>query len=520
MSGWLGSVRSFTLPLVVSLAILTNLQARTKVHTKAHPAPSSTTSGKVSDVRFFSLADATRVAVEVTTDFEYRSDRLSNPDRLFFDIQGVKPSRIPKGTEIIAVGDSLVKQIRIAETQPGSTRIVLDLLGPVQSTVSQLSNPNRLIIELRPADKSDASPITTASVRVAPPEVPKGSAVENAKPVTSGKQFEPPPAKAATTVIGPKLQVPRVVIAAPPTNPVLERTARATFKGPNAPPPDMAAATKPPMEARSPSFEMPSLKQPETSSALAARRNSSGEQSMTRVLGLKLGRVVLDAGHGGHDAGTRGPSGLLEKDLVLDVTKRLGTLIEARLGSEVVFTRDDDTFVPLEERTRIANRHKADLFLSIHANSSPVKIASGIETYYLNFTTEKAALEVAARENASSERSIYELRDLLQKIAMKDKLEESREFAVHVQTSLSALSVRSNSRSKDRGVRKAPFVVLIGASMPSILAEIGFVSNPRDETMMKKAEYRQKIAEALYKGVAQYAAGLSHFQVARQKTSE
>ena len=237
---------------------------------------------------------------------------------------------------------------------------------------------------------------------------------------------------------------------------------------------------------------------------------------MTRALGLKLERVVLDPGHGGHDSGTRGPSGLLEKDLVLDVSKRLGALIAERMGSEVIFTRDDDTFIPLEERTRIANRHKADLFLSIHANSSLVKTASGIETYYLNFTTSQSALEVAARENASSERSIYDLQDLLQKIALKDKLEESREFAARIQTSLSTLSARTNNKSKDRGVRKAPFIVLIGASMPSVLAEIGFVSNPHDESLMRKAEYRQKIAEALYKGISRYASGLSHYQVARK----
>ena len=221
---------------------------------------------------------------------------------------------------------------------------------------------------------------------------------------------------------------------------------------------------------------------------------------MTRVLGLKLGKVVIDPGHGGHDTGTRGPGGYLEKDLVLDVARRLGKLIESRLGSEVVFTRSDDTFIPLEERTRIANEHKADLFLSIHANSSPVRTTSGVETYYLNFTTDKTALDVAARENAASQHSIYDLRDLVDKIARKDKTEESRAFAEKVQLSLTRFWRRTSSRSRDRGVRQAPFVVLIGASMPSVLAEIGFLSNAHDESLMKKALYRQKIAEALFKG--------------------
>jgi N-acetylmuramoyl-L-alanine amidase len=238
---------------------------------------------------------------------------------------------------------------------------------------------------------------------------------------------------------------------------------------------------------------------------------------MIRVLGLKVQRVVLDPGHGGHDTGTVGPEGLREKDLVLDVAQRLGRLIEQRMGSEVIYTRTDDTFIPLERRTQIANEAKADLFLSIHANSSPVRSAVGVETFYLNFTTSRTVLDLAARENAGSTMNIYELQDLLQKIVLKDKVEESREFATRVQSALYTLSARStDARSKDRGVKKAPFVVLIGASMPSILAEIGFISNAHDETIMRREEYRERTAEALYKGLASYAGSLSHFQVAQR----
>jgi len=257
---------------------------------------------------------------------------------------------------------------------------------------------------------------------------------------------------------------------------------------------------------------------PPLETALPAKRSSSGDPSMIRVLGLKVGRVVLDPGHGGHDTCTIGPQGLLEKDLVLDVTQRLGRLIEEKMGSEVIYTRSDDTFVPLERRTEIANEAKADLFLSIHANSSPLRTAAGVETFYLNFTTSKSALDLAARENAGSQMTVYELQDLLQKIALKDKVEESREFASRVQSALYALSARtSDARSKDRGVKKAPFVVLIGASMPSVLAEIGFISNAHDESVMRREEYRQRTAEALYKGLSGYASSLSHFQVAQRR---
>ncbi|MBV9670813.1 MAG: N-acetylmuramoyl-L-alanine amidase, partial [Acidobacteriales bacterium] len=207
-------------------------------------------------------------------------------------------------------------------------------------------------------------------------------------------------------------------------------------------------------------------------------------------------------------------NGLLEKDLVLDVALRLGKLLESRLGSEVIYTRDDDTFVPLETRTAIANKEQADLFISIHANSSPDASARGIETYYLNFTSNADALEVAARENAVSEKSIHELQDLVKKIALKEKIEESREFASDVEASMHDNLVRRNPDIKDRGVKKAPFIVLIGANMPSILSEISFVSNPEDERKLRTPEYRQRIAEALYRGVSRYVSGLAGVKVA------
>jgi N-acetylmuramoyl-L-alanine amidase len=245
-----------------------------------------------------------------------------------------------------------------------------------------------------------------------------------------------------------------------------------------------------------------------------AQPNADGQRSLIRALGLKVGRIVIDAGHGGHDTGTIGPNGLLEKDLVLDVSLRLGRLLQGKMGAEVIYTRDDDTFIPLETRTAIANQHQADLFISIHANSSQDASARGVETYYLNFNPSPDALEVAARENAVSEKSVHELGDLVKKIALKEKVEESREFATDVQHSLYTGLAGKEKTMRDRGVKKAPFIVLIGANMPSILAEISFVSNPGDERKLQTPEYRQKIAESLYKGVARYINGLSGMKVA------
>ena len=474
----------------------------------------------VTAVRFWSLGDVTRIAVETDGQFVVHSDRLDNPIRLFYDLVGTKPTLGSKAMTVIPVSDKLLRQIRVAETQHNVTRIVLDLVGIAEATTSRLEDPNRLIIELRApgAASSSRTPSPKPSVEAealhrpftpTPPKPPvEAEAVHRPftppparatvpEPTTRRAQLtsmDPPPTVAAVSVLpAPAMNLnPGPVVTRPPAKPTVTPVTASV-----APAPTAAAVT--PAET-----------------ALPAKRNRSGDRSMIRVLGLKVGRIVIDPGHGGHDVGTTGPEGLREKDLVLDVSKRLGELIEARMGSEVIFTRSDDTFVPLGRRTGIANDAKADLFLSIHANSSTLRTAAGVETYYLNFTTSKSALEVAARENAGSQQTIFELQDLLEKIALKDKVEESREFASRIQSSLFSVSAKNDSHARDRGVKKAPFVVLIGASMPSVLAEIGFISNAHDEDIMRRPEYRQRLAEALYKGLASYAGTLSHFQVAQR----
>jgi N-acetylmuramoyl-L-alanine amidase len=468
-------------------------------------------STKVTAVRFWTFDDVTRVAIETTGAFELKCDRLANPDRLFFDLVGATSALGRKGPHNYPVGDRILRQIRVAEPQYGVTRIVLDLKGFTRFTTSRLESPDRLIIELRN---------TEAPVRISDPEPPVTA--------TSPRRFIPPapirPGRSRTIRLDdppqlafrpPQLPPSSLLARLPRPTVTSYRASRVTLRAP-ATQAAYTPATQP--ETRKPLKVEGNKVEGNMEASTEPARHGAEELSMTRALGLKIRRVVIDAGHGGHDAGTTGASGLLEKDLVLDVALRLGKLIEQRLNAEVIYTRSDDTFVPLQERTRIANESRADLFLSIHANSSPERTASGVETYYLNFTTSQAALDVAARENASSDKSVFELKDLLQKIAMQDKIDESKELASCVQNSLYAASVHIDSRSRDRGVRKAPFVVLIGASMPSILAEIGFISNPHEATALRRGDGRQRIAEALFKGVSKYNTSLSHYTVAQRRT--
>ena len=240
--------------------------------------------------------------------------------------------------------------------------------------------------------------------------------------------------------------------------------------------------------------------------------------SLTRELGLKINRIVIDPGHGGFDTGAKGPHGLLEKDLCLDVALRLGRLIEENVpGDEVVYTRKDDRYVPLEERTTIANGADADLFISIHANSSESTEVRGVETYYLSLATSKEAKELAIRENALSQESLHDLPELVKKITNNEKIAESKLLALEIQGKLSQRLQLVSLHEKNRGVRQAPFIVLTGANMPAVLSEISFISNANDESLLLEGGQRQRIAEGLYHGISAYLDGLQAQPQPRQK---
>jgi N-acetylmuramoyl-L-alanine amidase len=212
-------------------------------------------------------------------------------------------------------------------------------------------------------------------------------------------------------------------------------------------------------------------------------------------------RLVLDAGHGGWDLGTVGRKGLMEKDLVLDVVHRLGKLVEDRLGAEVIYTRQDDTYLPLEKRTEIANLAQADLFISVHANYSPDSAARGAETYYTNtYSSVKARTPGADAEGAATENINW------MNVDIREKVQKSRRFAAAVQQALFGVLASQIPDMRNRGVKKASYVVLTGTSMPAILAEVSFVSSPEDEEKLKNSSYRDKIAQGLFKGIAQYTA--------------
>jgi len=499
----------------------------------------------VKEVRFVSLGDTTRVVVELSGEVEYRSERIEGPDRVFFDLRNAAPRR---NGITLNVGDQTLKRIRLGENAPGVARLVFDIESPdVQYKVTRLASPDRLIIEfartaadrmiLTPAKEllADGQPAArNLPAQTLPPSVPE---VEPETAIVY-PPFVPPVVRERA----PRRPViftsePKVNIARPPLprdtqvlagivnfpnvrpQPPVEK---APPKLPD-PPPVQVAKLAPAVERPAPAVIV--AKKPDEPYSYKPKDTTKGpyptepaipgkakpDASMVRALGLKIGRIAIDPGHGGTDVGATGPTGLMEKDVTLDVSRRLADLLQKRLGAEVILLRNDDTAISPEQRTAMANESQADLLISIHANSSVAASATGIETFYLSFSSTPGVVEVAARENASSQRNVHEMQGLLEKIALNTKVNESREFAARVHKALV-----TDTKALDRGLKRAPFIVLIGAQMPGILVEMGFISNPKEEARMRQGTELQRLAESLFRGIASYAASLGQVEVAQR----
>lgn len=444
----------------------------------------------------------TRVVIGANGPVTFNALHLENPPRLVFDLAGARLST-ELARKVFPVENGFLKRVRIAQYSPTVTRVVLDVPQIEDYSVFSLPNPFRLIIDIH-----GASPGATVRGReLASARVGGHSAGRLASAGDSG--FEQP--------------VPSVPKSKRSAGPFADSTAQ--FATQDAEP--VGARGRSALRAAGSTAPLSDSAGSEGNGALASDSPSpvvespqgsllAGAPTLTRALGLKIRRIVIDPGHGGHDTGTIGPTGLEEKNVVLDVGLRLRKLIERKMGCQVIMTRSTDTFIPLEERTAIANEYGADLFISIHANASRDPAARGVEVYYLNFTSDPEALEIAARENSTSQESVFQLQSLIKKIALSEKIGESRDFAQVVDARLTGRLDAAADPQRDRGVKKAPFVVLIGANMPSVLAEISFLTNPHDERLLREPAFRQQIAQGLYNGIVRYASSLGTIRVAER----
>ena len=437
-------------------------------------SPGSGRTEEVEGIRKWVGANYTRVVIQVGGEVKFNAIHLSNPPRLVFDLANTQISP-DLARKVFPVENGFLQRIRVAQFQPTITRVVLDVPAIEDYSVFSIPNPFRLVIDIH------GSPATLTSKN---PLQVRGAA----RPAAA-----PPPNTGINSLSSSQAKV-AANLPAVHGNPAHQR------------------------ERAHPPASVPSGSETTSEGSLLDLPSglTGASPTLTEALGLKVQRIVIDAGHGGHDTGAIGPGGIEEKDVVLDVALRLRKLIMQRMGCQVIMTRSTDTFIPLEERTAIANQSGADLFISIHANSSHDPQARGIETYFLNFTSDPEALDLAARENATSRTSVYQLQSLIKKIALSEKIGESKKFAAVVDQQLAGHLASDGHHQPDRGVKKAPFIVLIGANMPSILVEISFLSNPLDARLLHKAHYREQIARAVYDGIARYAESLGTIRLAQQ----
>jgi N-acetylmuramoyl-L-alanine amidase len=366
----------------------------------------------------------------------------NQPHRLYVDFS---KSYVPAKSRIpITVHDGLLKQVHSSQTGENTARVVLDLQSLSEYKIFSLSDPFRVIVDVHGAISETQNAQTPASA-----------------------QTIPPPSSSLTT---PSIKT---------TQPDEEEGNRAII-----------------------SLTEQKKRSAQTESDRSSKGGHREKLSLAQQLGLGIRKIVIDPGHGGKDPGAMA-FGLKEKDIVLKISKKITKILNNTYHYEVVLTRTKDIYLPLEERTAIANTHKSDLFISIHINAHADQASGGIETYFLNLATDANAMRIAARENASSTHSIGELQDILVSLMKNSKIDESSRLAGFVQTNLVSGLGRSY-KPRDLGVKQAPFYVLIGAEMPAILAEISFITNPDEAKLLQDDQYLNKIAEQLAAGIVAY----------------
>lgn len=394
------------------------------VRQEVTPADPPTT---VQNIRHWVGDSHTRVVIDLSGPTPHTEGRLTDPDRVFFDLHGATPDDELERRAFPIEGSHL-RRIRLGVPEEMITRVVLDFSSIREVSVFALPDPYRLVVDIHGAP---------------PVRVADGSAAET-------------PPEADDSPAG--------------------TTRRA------------AAETPETGNEASPSLPRP----------------TEGGYSMARQLGAGVNRIVIDAGHGGKDPGTSAGS-LREKDIALDIAKRVRDDLEDR-GFEVIMTREKDVFIPLEQRAFIANSREADLFVSIHVNAARNRKARGLETFYLNLATSADAAEVAARENASTGMvRMADVRKLVDQIFNHTRKEESRELATAMQAAMAESILGREKHPLNRGVKTAGFHVLLGAQMPAVLVEVGFVSNREEARQLRSASHRDKLASAIADGVSRYA---------------
>jgi N-acetylmuramoyl-L-alanine amidase len=417
------------------------------------------------DIRRRVLGDGVQIELDLDAPATARQERVTPLPRFFVDLAATRALDAMRDS-VLSFESGAVRQIRVVPQGDAVTRIILDTTDEARCTTRTMATPPRVVIAC-----SDAPARTPERAHATPPAKTAPSAGPPRKTDT-----RPAP------VVAPRSAETPVPVDPQPSSPPASGGVTGS-----------PAATRPKTPAPGES----------TAAPLAPPANGRGGYSIARQLGLRVGRIVIDPGHGGRDPGALSSDGS-EASVTLDIALRLEKLLAKEPGVEVVLTRRGDDYVGLQERTAIANKANADLFVSIHVNANRDHTIRGVETYVLNFAATPDAAAVAARENASSTLTMSHLNDLVKQIALGSKVEESRDLAGMVQNAIIRRLRAADRTVRDLGVKQAPFVVLIGASMPCVLVEVAFLTHPQEGRLLFTPPYRQHLAESLLDGIRRY----------------
>ena len=482
---------------------------------------------RVRDIRHWSNPEYSRVVIDLDQKTNFYSNLLEDrtgsgkPPRLYIDLFASHVEE--RFCKPISVNDGILNGIRAGQYTPDSVRVVLEIDGLRTYRVFPMQNPFRIVVDI-----TGGAPVAAAAQR------PRSAAVQDApsasSAVTAGvtASTEPPPetseqpAQAPSPALNARLtpSAPSSRYAPQPVPDLIPLPAFTASGTHPQPAPDASTPLATPLPASPATFSGaaagPAPGAPSSAALAPARPHRPvpggaapgapapppGKPSLARQLGLGVRRVIIDAGHGAHDPGAIGVGGLQEKDVTLDLALRVRDILQAA-GYETVLTRDRDVYLPLEERTALANTARGDLFLSLHCNSSDSGNLSGVETYFLNLASSVRAMQTAARENSMAIANMSDLQQIVREI-QNSKMDESSQFASRVQRSMHDALHRKYPDTKNLGVKQAPFYVLIGAQMPSVLAEVSFINNTVEGRRLADPTYRQLIAQALVDGVKRY----------------
>jgi len=427
-------------------------------------------------VKYWSSKDYTRVVIKTSGPVTYREELLEKigkqPRRLYIDF--LESYIEPRFRSPVPIEDGLLKRVRTGQYSTDTVRVVLDIESISSYKIFSLPDPFRVVIDVRGKNKK--------------PQKSRSTHLQLSSALTTPKPADLPVKNTDKISLAPGRDQSGTVVSDPSSIAKEDKKVVSVIV----------------LKDRKKNHIAGGIKDYDQDYDQVQSPPVNSKISLAQQLGLGVGKIVIDPGHGGKDPGAIA-FGLKEKDIVLKVAKNLAFHLEKDMNAEVILTRDSDMFLPLEERTAIANTNDADLFISLHINAHPSPQVKGFETYFLNLSTNDEAMRVAARENATSAHQMSDLQDILSDIMQNSKINESSRLAQQVHNSMANGLTTPPYTIKNMGVKQAPFYVLIGAGMPAILIEIAFISNPEDAKLLADDTFIDKMTGEISKGILEYA---------------